>query len=190
MVENATLDAQTSWPAEIRDKATFHVGDCTKPLSIPKSNDEDDGLYDIVFAAWLLNYAANPAELHAMWLNIASHLRPKTGRFTGIAPNVFASPRSRPIDPRYGISVDVLHEVEGGYKCLLKADTKPEGISFEVCHLKREVYERTAREAGMVDLECRGHVLPKGGEGGREEGFWDEFERRPSFKILTARRVE
>jgi SAM-dependent methyltransferase len=191
MVENATLDAQTSWPAEIRDKATFHVGDCTKPLSIPKSNgDEDDGLYDIVFAAWLLNYASNPAELHAMWLNIASHLRPKTGRFIGIAPNVFASPRSRPIDPRYGISVEVLHEVEGGYKCLLKADTKPEGISFEVYHLKREVYERTAREAGMVNLEWRGHVLPKGGEGGREEGFWDEFERRPSFKILTARRVE
>ena len=51
MVEQATLDSQTSWPAEIRDKATFHVGDCTKPLSIPKSNNTnggeggDDGLY-------------------------------------------------------------------------------------------------------------------------------------------------
>ena len=76
MVEQATLDSQTSWPAEIRDKATFHVGDCTKPLSIPKSNNTnggeggDDGLYDLVFGAWLLNYAATPTELHAMWLNI------------------------------------------------------------------------------------------------------------------------
>jgi hypothetical protein len=28
--------------------------------------------------------------------------------------------------------------------------------------------------------------LPPGD--GREEGFWDAFERRPSFKIVTARR--
>ena len=96
MVEQATLDSQNSWPAEIRDKATFHVGDCTKPLSIPKSNDTDagDGLYDLVFGAWLLNYAATPTELHAMWLNIHSRLRPGTGRFIGIAPNVFASPKT------------------------------------------------------------------------------------------------
>jgi SAM-dependent methyltransferase len=194
MVEQATLDSQISWPAEIRDKATFHVGDCTKPLSIPKSNNTnggeggDHGLYDLVFGAWLLNYAATPTELHAMWLNIHSRLRPGTGRFIGIAPNVFASPKDRPIDPRYGISVDVMHEVEGGYKCLLKADTQPEKISFEVYHLNREVYEKTAKEAGLVDLEWKGHVLPQGD--GREEGFWDEFERRPSFMIVTARRLD
>jgi SAM-dependent methyltransferase len=190
MVENATLDSQT-WPAEIRDKATFHVGDCTKPLSIPKSDvdgDEGDGLYDVVFAAWLLNYAATPAELTAMWLNIHSRLRPGTGRFIGIAPNVFASPKSWPIDSRYGFSVDVLQEVEGGHKCLLTADTKPEKISFEVFHLNRETYEKTAKEAGLVDLKWRGHVLPQ--DDGREVGFWDEFERRPSFKICTVRRLD
>jgi SAM-dependent methyltransferase len=196
MVEQATLDSQTSWPVAIRDKATFYIGDCTKPLLIPKRNNttdggvgaEDDGLYDIFFGAWLLNYAASSAELHAMWLNIASHLRPRTGRFIGIAPNVFASPEDRPIDPRYGYSVRVLHEVADGYKCLLTADTQPEEISFEMYHLSGEVYQRTARQAGLVDLEWKGHVLPQGGDDGREAGFWDAFERRPSFKIVTARR--
>jgi len=123
-----------------------------------------------------------------MWLNIESRLRPGKGRFIGIVPNVFASPKDRPIDPRYGISVDVLREVEGGYQCLLTADTKPEKISFEVFHLNREIYERTAKEAGLVDLKWRGHVLPHGD--GKEEGFWDDFERRPSFKIVTARRLD
>lgn len=196
MVEQATLDSQTSWPVAIRDKATFYIGDCTKPLSIPKSNNTmdggvdagDDGLYDIVFGAWLLNYAASSAELHAMWLNIASHLRPRTGRFIGIAPNVFASPEDRPIDPRYGYSVRVLHEVADGYKCLLTANTQPEEISFEMYHLSGEVYQRTARQAGLVDLEWKGHVLPQGDDDGREAGFWDAFERRPSFKIVIARR--
>jgi SAM-dependent methyltransferase len=200
MVEQATLDSQTSWPVAIRDKATFHVGDCTKPLSIPKSNknnitntggsqgknDDDDGLYDIVFGAWLLNYAASSAELRAMWLNIASHLRPRTGRFIGIAPNVFASPGTHPIDPRYGVSVRVINEVADGYRCLLTADTHPEEISFEVYHLGAKVYQETAREAGLVDLDWKGHVLPPGD--GREEQFWDAFERRPSFKIVAARR--
>jgi hypothetical protein len=71
---------------------------------------------------------------------------------------------------------------------LLKADTQPEKISFEVYHLNRDVYEKTAKEAGLVDLEWKGHVLPQGD--GREEGFWDEFERRPSFMIVTARRLD
>ena len=55
MIEGAVREASTSWPAGIRDRVNFRVGDCIKPL------DLEDGPFDIVFGAWLLNYAATAA---------------------------------------------------------------------------------------------------------------------------------
>lgn len=75
MIEEAAREAST-WPASIRDKVTFRVGDCTKPLDI-----ESEGSFDLVFGAWLLNYAATAEEQLGMWRTISANLRPG-GLFT------------------------------------------------------------------------------------------------------------
>ena len=38
----------------------------------------------------------------------------------------------------------------------------------------------------MEELRWRSHVFPKEGE--RPEGFWDVYNLRPHFSLLTARR--
>lgn len=183
MIEGAVREASTSWPIGIRDRVIFRVGDCTKPLL----ELESEGPFDLVFGAWLLNYAATAAEQLGMWRNIHANLRPG-GRFIGVTPNVRMDPMEQPIDDRYGYAVVPVEKVEDGWKCRLTAYTQPDNVEFEMYHLSKEVYEKNAVEAGLVELMWNGHVIP---EDGREEGgYWDAFEKRPSFKICTARRSD
>jgi SAM-dependent methyltransferase len=62
-------------------KCRFMVADCTAPFAAG-----EEGSFDLVFAAWLLNYAADEAQMTAMWKNISKHLKPG-GRFVGVAPH-------------------------------------------------------------------------------------------------------
>ncbi|GAB7327522.1 hypothetical protein MBLNU13_g11388t1 [Cladosporium sp. NU13] len=180
MIEEAAREASASWPASIRDRATFRVGDCTKPLDL-----EREGPFDLVFGAWLLNYAATETEQVGMWGNIFANLR-HGGRFVGVTPNVHMDPVARPIDDRYGYAVVPVRKVEDGWKCRLTAYTQPENVEFEMYHLSKEVYERTAAEAGLVGLMWNGHGIQEDGE--KAGGYWDAFGKRPSFEICTARR--
>ena len=174
MIEEAAREASTSWPTSIKDKATFRVGDCTKPL------DLEDEPFDIVLGAWLLNYASTVAEQLAMWRNIHANLRPG-GIFIGITPNVHMDPIKQPVDDRYGYAVVPVERVEDGWKCRLTAHTVPEKVEFEMFHLSKGVYERGAAEAGLVGLRWNGYVIP-------EDGYWDGFVKRPSFEVCTAKR--
>lgn len=181
MIEEAFREASTSWPAEQRDRVTFRVGDCTKPLL----DLESDGPFDLVFGAWLLNYAATATEQLGMWRNIHANLRPG-GLFIGVTPNVHMDPVEQPIDDRYGYAVVPMEKVEDGWKCRLTAYTQPENVEFEMYHLSKQVYERTAAEAGLEGLTWNGYVIPE--DGRKADGYWDGFERRPSFEVYTARR--
>lgn len=178
MIEEAARDA-TTWPASVRDRATFHVGDCTKLLDI------ETGPFDLVFGAWLLNYAATAAEQLGMWRNIYTNLRPG-GRFIGVTPNVHMDPVAQPVDDRYGYAVVPVEKVEDGWKCRLTAYTEPESVEFEVYHLSKGVYEKSAAEAGLVELTWNGHVDRE--DERKAGGYWDAFEKRPSFEVCTARR--
>jgi hypothetical protein len=91
-----------------------------------------------------------------------------------------------PIDDRYGYAVVAVQEVEDGHKCRLTAYTQPENVSFEMYHLSKKVYEQGAADAGLVEMEWNGHVIPD--DGGKVSGYWDAFEKRPHFEICTVRR--
>ena len=181
MIEEAAREASTSRPARIKEKekVTFRVGDCTKPLLL------EVGPFDLVFGAWLLNYAATAPEQLGMWRNIHANPRPG-GRFIGVTPNVDMDTVDQPIDDRYGYAVVPVQKVEDGYKCRLTAYTQPETVSFDMYHLSKEVYEQSAAEAGLVELTWNGHVIPE--DGRKAGGYWDAFERRPSIEICTVRR--
>jgi hypothetical protein len=106
------------------NRGTFRVGGCTTPLNL------ESGPFNLVFGAWLLNYAATAEEQLEMWRNIHGNLRPG-GRFIGITPNVHMNPVDQPIDDRYGYAVVPVQKVEDGYKCRLTAYTQPENVSFQ-----------------------------------------------------------
>jgi hypothetical protein len=53
----------------------FYVADCSKPLNV--------GQFDIIFAFWFLDYAANAGEQVEMWRNVFANLKPG-GRCIGL----------------------------------------------------------------------------------------------------------
>jgi SAM-dependent methyltransferase len=180
MVAGAAREVST-WSPSIRDKAQFRVGDCTESLLDLESEEP----FDLVFGAWLLNYAATASEQLGMWRNIHANLRPG-GRFIGVTPNVNMDPVEQPIDDRYGYAVVPVKKVEDGYKCRLTAYTQPEKVEFEMYHLSKQVYEQSAAEAGLLGLTWNGYVIPE--DGRKAGGYWDAFEKRSSFEICIARR--
>jgi len=193
-------------PAEV-DKATFLVGDCSKPLELsglPPSNRR----FDVVTGAWLLNYASSATEMTAMFSNIAANLAPG-GHFVGITPHptndlalmaqIFSlSWRQR----KYGVRVEYVREVEDGYQTHVhvlgrrgeESMTPPSPqISFDSYHFRKDVYEGSARRGGMRGpLEWRSVTLPGAGsevvnqeDYGVEEYDWDEYLEAPHFGILV-----
>lgn len=166
-------------PEGYRSKTEFHVGDCTKPFA---ARGEPFGL---VLAVWFLNYASCYDELLSMWRNVHANLEPG-GRFVALTSNGFCG-LEQPFDERYGVSAKSLGKTEeGGWKCRVTAFTQPEEVSFENFHLPNHLYERAAAEAGMVDLRWRSHTLPV--DDGRPDGFWDVYNLRPHFSLLTAKK--
>ena len=66
-------------------KSRFMVADCSAPF------DAGAGEFDLVFAAWLLNYSKDEGQMVAMFENISRHLKPG-GRLVTVIPNVGEDP--------------------------------------------------------------------------------------------------
>lgn len=151
-----------------------------------------DEKFDIVFASWFLNYAGTETELTNMFCVIEQNLT-EDGKFVGVTTNAH--------DPRvkeekldfYGLDIHVLDPSyvapDSGREVGIKARVEVKGaggFSFEVFEFRKEVYERCAREAGLV-LTWGELVLPE--DERREEGFWERFVERPTFDVVEAVRI-
>ncbi|EXJ93512.1 hypothetical protein A1O1_01904 [Capronia coronata CBS 617.96] len=101
-----------------------------------------------------------------------------------------STPDSTPT--KYGVTVTYktkLHSNEG-YATRVTAHVSPVRIQFDNYHLRREVYERSARQAGLYGpLEWREVRLPTPHDSVVEYGvtpdFWDGYLEAPHFGILV-----
>ncbi|KAE9367364.1 S-adenosyl-L-methionine-dependent methyltransferase [Stipitochalara longipes BDJ] len=132
-------------------KVAFIQADCTIPRIY------DGGLFDIVFGAWLLNYAPDCAELIKMFRTISLNLK-DGGHFVAvtIAPSsnpielLIAEAKARPMPAGSGwITHQYIKDVEDGIYMNVHGNTPIGELNFKCYHLKREVYEEAAREAGL-----------------------------------------
>jgi ubiquinone/menaquinone biosynthesis C-methylase UbiE len=153
----------------------YRVGD-VRMLDVP-------GEFDLVFAAYLLNYARAAEELTQMCRAVARALRPG-GRFvtanTNPAEPTFAFPAAR----AYGFSQRVEGELVEGAPIVLEFFL-PEG-SFEVTnyYLSVETMEVAFRAAGLC--EVRWHTPEVSPEGLREFGreYWADFLAHPPVAFI------
>lgn len=177
--ESMIKAARESVPEDKQTKMSFFVGDCSKALRV------DGGPFDLVFAAWLLNYAPDFNTMLSMWRVIHDNLKPG-GRFVGVTPNTFC-PMFEPFDDSYGISVVPIEQIgERGWKCRLTAHIEPEPVQFDTYHFLHDFYERAAAEAGMSDVRWHPAIPPD--DERKDNGFWDKYFLRPHMSILTAKR--
>jgi toxoflavin synthase len=158
-------------------KIDFDVGDCSKPFSAP------GGPFDVIIGMWFLNYASCHVELVSMFQNIHRNLKPG-GRFVGLTINAFVDMET-PFDDRYGIEMcSTGKTAEAAYKCIFRANTGEEPFQADYFHLPHTTYEQAAADARMENITWRSHVLPENDD--QPEGYWDVFNLRPHFSILTA----
>src|ERR1700761_138364 len=68
-------------------KCRFMLADCSAPFTVAgPDGGSEEGKFDLVFAAWLLNYSPDLATMTETFKNISKHLRPG-GRFVSILPH-------------------------------------------------------------------------------------------------------
>lgn len=132
-------------------QVTLLEADCGKP------KEYGGGPFQVVVGGWILNYAADINALTESFRNIAINLE-DGGIFIGVTPPPTNDPvafyaaenRVRP-SPR-GSGLLVSHStgaVEDGVLVHRHADTPVGVVDFDTYHLRRDVYERAARAAGM-----------------------------------------
>ena len=174
-------------------EVSFIQADC----SIPQAYN--GGPFDLVFGAWLLNYAPDRAALVNMFRNIAMNLK-DGGRFVSVT----VPPSSNPIDslnaeanarpPPAGagyLTYHYIRDVEDGIYFRLHADTPVGELNFECYHLKKELYEEAAREAGLKGkLEWGVTKVPerylKGeGPGGAGLAELETYKAIPNYGVLV-----
>ena len=131
------------------ERLSFHIGNCSVLIRY------SDGPFDVVFGAWLLNYASDGEEMADMFRNVSVNLK-DSGHFIGVTPPPTNDPRghceralaARP--EQYGdVVVTITKDVEEGVATHLAATMKTGKIEFDAYHLTKSLYERSAREGGL-----------------------------------------
>ncbi|GFF54946.1 uncharacterized protein HI_0912 [Aspergillus udagawae] len=170
MVESARRQALVNGESE------FHVADASKPLHL--------GQFDLVLAAWILNYASNEAELLSMWQNIFKSVKPG-GRCVGIVPDLNQLPAGqshREKAPRFGQSTELLNRVEGGVRVRTTLHA-PTPVSFNYYIVELAVHENYARKAGFPGIQWMSPVDPQ------IQGLdFASFVENPLFQVFSVSR--
>lgn len=190
-------EAKRLAPQDLKEGSiAFTLADCSIPTTYP------GGPFDVVFGAWLLNYAPDRAALVSMFTNIALNLR-LGGHFVSVTvpptndptASVEAEFRARPPpEGSGGLSYYKLRDVEDGIYFHVHGWTPVGEVRFECWHLRREVYESAVREAGLRVVGWGGTCVPEGwlkgeGEGEVEGGASREelgsYEGVPGYGVLV-----
>ncbi|MEQ1946019.1 MAG: class I SAM-dependent methyltransferase [Bryobacteraceae bacterium] len=148
----------------------YRVGDA-RTVEVP-------GTFDLVVAAYLLNYASTPADLAAMCRTIAKHLKPG-GRFCAVNNNPIQNPERFPATRKYGFIKSGDHGTSGSpvrYHFFSSGDLDgPEVFQLENYFLEPELHLETFRNCGFHDATWHPMRLSPAEVHGPNPSHWDEF---------------
>lgn len=138
---------------------------------------------DLVFAAYLLNYAKDYAELLAMCEAIARNLRPG-GRFVTVNNHPDDPPENFENGRAYGYSKRLEGPLEEGTPIVWRFHLPEGGIEVTNFYLKLATMERALTSAGLRDI--RWHPPQISPEGLQQSGekHWHGFLTRPPIAFL------
>jgi SAM-dependent methyltransferase len=141
--------------------------------------------FDLVVAAYLLNYASDYAGLLRMCRAIARHLQPG-GRFVTVNNNP-RHPRDRFGDSRkYGFVKHAAQALAPGtavdYEFFLDDGGS---VAITNYHLEAEAHESAMREAGFREVRWHLPQLAPGAGAGYPDGYWEAFLQHPPVVFLA-----
>lgn len=183
MIEEARSDSSQILSSD--EKINFIVADCSKPVPY------DGGPFDVVFGAWLLNYAPSGKDMVDMFRNVALNLK-EGGHFVAVTPPPTQDPAAFVEAERKtrlsesggsgGLFCSVTGVVEDGISFHVHADTRHGDVDFDCYHLKKEVYEASAREGGLSG-ESAWSVTTVPDEFFQDRKGGASFEELDSYKV-------
>jgi toxoflavin synthase len=165
-----------------------HAQEVAEPLGIRYSVDDarsvDQGpSADLVFAAYLLNYARTYAELLAMCEAIARNLKPG-GRFVTVNNHPDDPPDNFETGLAYGYSKRLEGPLEEGTPIIWRFHLPEGAIEVTNFYLKLATMELALKSAGLQDI--RWHTAQVSPEGLRQSGeeHWHGFLAQPPIVFL------
>jgi SAM-dependent methyltransferase len=142
--------------------------------------------FDLVMAAYLLNYASDEAQLGRMARAIARHL-PPGGRFVTVNNNPGHDRADFDASRKYGFVKHAPAPLADGvpveYEIFLDDGSSVRITNF---HLGVDTHERVLREAGFRDVAW--HAPRLAPDAGGDPGYWDEFLARPPVVFIECTR--
>lgn len=150
-ISTAMLEEARALSRDNSEAPSFLEADCSKPVAY------SGGPFDLVFGAWFLNYAGTKQELVEMYRNIALNLKPG-GRFVAVTPPPTNDPAGqikaecdvRPLPTASGgLYSTVTRHIQDGVDFHLHSDTPAGDLDFDTFHLRKEIWESAAKEAGF-----------------------------------------
>lgn len=192
MIEEARASARSQ---NLTNSVTidFRIADCSKPVPY------EGGPFDVVFGAWLLNYAPGGKDMVDMFRNVALNLK-DGGHFVAVMPPptqdpaafVEAEAKARPSESggSGGLICSVTGVVEDGVTIHVHADTRLGDVDFDCYHLRKAVYEASAREGGLRgELAWSVTTVPdeilKNRTGGASVEELNSYNVTPHFGVLV-----
>ncbi len=146
-----------------------------------------DATFDVVFAAYLFNYAKTADELSAMCQAVVRHLKPG-GRLVAVLNNPEQSPATWEAIRQYGyVKSAVLPLAEG--TAITHTMFPPGGrtFAFDNYYLSLPTHHRAFHAAGLREVAWHLPRVSADGEAAYGPGYWDAFLADPPILFLTAR---
>ncbi|HVU88363.1 MAG TPA: methyltransferase domain-containing protein [Pirellulales bacterium] len=142
-----------------------------------------DSQFDVVVAAYLLNYAHNRQELAAMCRGLARSLRPG-GRFVTVNSSPLLDFRQAPSFRKYGFETSMADGAAEGAPITWTFHLADGSFSIENYFLNREIHEEALQEAGFREVRWHApHLDPAGAERFGAD-FWDDFMSHSPIALI------
>jgi toxoflavin synthase len=139
--------------------------------------------FEVVLAAYLLNYACTREELLDMCVAIARNLKPG-GRFVTVNNNPLQQPATFKATRKYGFVKSADEEIRNGtplhYTIFLDDGT----FQFDNYHLDVATHEWALREAGLAGIQWHPMRLSPAEANGPNREHWDDFFADPPVILL------
>jgi toxoflavin synthase len=156
----------------------YRVGD-VRLLAVPKQ-------YDVVFAAYLLNYARTAEDLIAMCRAVSRCLKPG-----GLFLTVNNNPKDPPgnFGPRdYGYAKKLVGELVDGAPVIWRFFLPQGDIEVENYYLSVETMEAAFDAAGLFHVQWHDPVVSVPAVREKGAAYWADFLTRPPVAFISATR--
>ena len=143
--------------------------------------------FDVIVAAYLLNYAQTREELLLMCHSISYHLKPG-GRFVTVNNNPSQQVSNFWATRKYGFVKDADGDIRNGTPIRYTFFLESGVLEIENYHLDAAIHDWALREAGLSDIRWHAPRLSPDQARGRNQEFWRDFLRDPPVTLPQCRK--